>query len=504
MKYFNRPSLTRSVSALAALSFIAFAATAASAAEDVMIGPGTKMVDHSSDVFRPDPSYATQPYSAKAQRDIYGGKTAVETIRPLFELGRRQYTTGPFEPGINLIGRKNLLFPALSIYGDWRTAVAYNDNGAAELGQVATRLNLDIDLKLTSTERLHAFVRPLDKGGNFTRVEFAGDNDEDGVLVSDLNLDTLFFEGDLGAITTGITDEYASFDLPFTFGLMPLFFQNGVWLDDAFSGFAFSIPARHSVALDISNMDVTFFAGFDKVTTPAIVDGDGALADHNVNLYGATTFIETGQGYWEAGVARIDGRNGFDEFDFNNVTVAHSRRFRDWFANSTRVIWSFGQDRDNNQQETADGTIVLLENSLITKLPSTYIPYLNLFAGFDRPQSVARADGILKNTGINFETDGLTGFPKLDDSGHDTWGGALGFNYLFGLDRQIVAEVATVQIMGDDFEGGRSAVADQYAIGLRYQQPISKAWIIRADAIRGWRHEQEDLFGVRFEIRRKF
>ena len=226
--------------------------------------------------------------------------------------------------------------------------------------------------------------------------------------------------------------------------------------------------------------------------------------DHNVNIYGATTFIEANQGYWEAGYARIDGRGGFDEFDFNNLSIAHTRRFRDWFSNSARVVWSFGQNRENDAQQTADGVIVLLENSLITKLPSTYIPYLNLFAGFDRPQSAARADGILKNTGINFETDGLTGFPKLDDTGQDTWGGALGFNYLFGLDRQIVAEAAALKIRGGENEAGRPAVGDQYALGLRYQQPISKAWIVRADAMRGWRDAQEDLFGVRFEVRRKF
>jgi len=502
----NLPGLTRltRLRPVVAIIVLGLVSSTVFAAEDIKVGSGAKVVEHSSDVFKADPSYKETPYSADAQREIYGGKKAVETIRPLFELGRRQYTNGPFDEGINLVGRKNLLFPALSVYGDWRTAVAWNDNGVGELGQVATRLNLDIDLKLTSTERLHALVRPLDQGGQFSRVEFSGDNDQDAELVKDLNLDTFFFEGDLGSITSGISDEYATFDLPFAAGLMPLFFQNGVWLDDAFSGLAFSIPARNSPALDISNMDVTFFAGFDKVTTPAILDSDGVQADHNVNIYGATAFIETKQSYWEAGFARIDGRNDFDEFDFNNLTLAHSARFKDWFSNSTRVVWSFGQDRDNNAQETADGAIILFENSLITKLPSTYIPYLNLFAGFDRPQSAARSDGILKNTGINFETDGLTGFPKLDDTGHDAWGGAIGFNYLFGLDRQIVAEFASVQIFGDENETGRSAVADQYALGLRYQQPISKAWIIRADAMRGWRDEQEDLFGVRFEVRRKF
>ena len=31
------------------------------------------------------------------------------------------------------------------------------------------------------------------------------------------------------------------------------------------------------------------------------------------------------------------------------------------------------------------------------------------------------------------ETDGLTGFPKLDDTGNDSFGGAIGVSYLFNL-----------------------------------------------------------------------
>ncbi len=474
---------------------------------DVKMSDDAKNIEHDSSVFKPDPKYDKTPYSAEAQRDIYGGKSAVNVTRPLFELGRPQYSSGPFERGINLIGRKNLLFPGLSVYGDWRTAAAYNDNGAAELGQVATRLNLDVDLKLTSTERIHAFLRPLDQGGRFTRYEFSADDDNQGEVELDGNLETLFFEGDMGSIATGLSDSYSDFDLPFALGLMPLLFQNGVWMEDAFSGLAFTIPARNSPAFDISNMDITFFAGVDKVTSPAITDAAGNVADHGVNMYGVTTFIEANQGYWEAGYAFLDGRNGLDEFDFHNLTIAHSRRYRHLLSNSTRVVWSLGQDRNGNVQQTADGVILLLENSLITSKPSTYIPYINLFAGFDRPQSAARAagaGGILKNTGINFETDGLTGFPKLDDTGHDTFGGAVGVNYLFALDRQIVAEAAAVKVRGGDNETGRSAPGDQFALGIRYQQPLTEAWIIRADAMKGWRDVVDDVMGVRFEVRRKF
>jgi len=70
---------------------------------------------------------------------------------------------------------------------------------------------------------------------------------------------------------------------------------------------------------------------------------------------------------------------------------------------------------------------LLVENSWITSSPLRVVPYANFFVGWDRPQSVARAGvsgGILRNTGINFEIDGLNGYPTLDATASDTAGGS--------------------------------------------------------------------------------
>lgn len=492
---------------VAALVAAVTAPLAIAAEQEPETSPGIQKVPHDPKAFRPDPSYTDKPYDAQGQVEIYGGKRNVDEPRPLLELGRTLYLEGPLPGGYNIIGAKNLVNPSLQAYGDLRTAVAFNDNGKTETALVATRLNLDVDLALTATERFHALFRPFDQNGQFSRYEFAGDDHLRGKGIFDLNVDTLFFEGDIGNILAGLTDKYQGFDLPVSAGLMPLIFQNGVWVEDAITGGAFSIPAMNSKLLGISNMDVSFFTGFDKVSTPAIKDDRNAFADHSVNVYGVAAFIEANQGYWEAGFGRVDGEDGFDELSYNSATLAFTRRYGGLISNSVRGIWTFGQNREKNRQQTADGTILLIENSLITSLPSTLIPYLNLFAGFDRPQSLLRdagAGGILKNTGINFETDGLTGFPKLDDTGQNTYGGAIGLQYLFNLDQQIVVEAATVQLIGDDIEPGRPAPGEQYAVGIRYQLPLTKALIFRADAIYGWREVVQDIAGVRAELRLKF
>ncbi len=457
----------------------------------------TRIVPTSDRVFKPDPVY-DDTYNAEEQLYIYGGKHLVPTARPLLELGRELYQYGPLRPGINLFGKKNLVFPQFFVFGDWRTAVAYNDNGKVEKGLFATKLNLDVDLRITATERIHAFFTPFDRNGQFTRLEFAGDKRRSDLVINPFP-GALFFEGDLARIISGFTDTDNKYDIPFTFGLIPLITQNGIWLQDAFNGFAFTIPARNSPNLHISNMDLTFFAGFDQVTTRAIDN------DHSADIFGLAGFVELQQGYLEFGYGYTLGRKDFDDLSYHNFSVAFTRRYFDTISNSVRVIVNVGQEPDAGHRRTADGALILIENSLITPKPLTLVPYLNLFAGFNKPQSLARAagaGGVLVNTGLSFETDGLTGFPKLDDSGHDTYGGALGVEYLFSFDQQIVLEVAGLNTFGN--QSDRFARGYQLAFGARYQRPLNNAWIFRADLIAGTREGEEDLFGVRMELRRKF
>ncbi len=495
------------IAATLAAGALALQAAAPHAAEDKpQMAPEARPVPYDGKVFAPDPSYATKPYDPDEQLKIYGGKSRVQTPRPMLELGRSIYEGGPYDPSGGFLGAKNPTDQAFSIYGDWRTALAYIDDGGVEREILATRLNLDVDWKLTATERIHAFFRPLDDGANFTRCErIAGEGKCRGE--GDLKPETLFFEGDMGAMLAGMRGRYSKFDLPFAAGKIPLLFQNGIWLEDAFNGFAFSLPARNSRRLDISNMDVTFFAGFANVDSGGVRDAAGKVANGEADVYGLTTFIEANQGYWELGYAYTAGESdkGFKDQSYHNVAIAFSRRYGGWLSNSVRVIHNFGQHRDAGFKQTADGTLLLIENSLVTHKPLTLVPYVNFFAGFDRPQSVARdpgAGGILKNTGINFETDGLTGFPKLDDTANNTAGGAIGIQYLFSLQKQIVFEVATVQTLGQAAD--RAVPGPQNAVGLRYQHNIDKSWLFRADAMFAERNGLEDVGGVRIEIRKKF
>ena len=461
------------------------------------MSPEATIVPFSTEFFRPDPDYADSPYDAQAQRDIYGAKRALITQRPLLELGRELYNFGPFQPTPNFFGDLNPTKPHLYVYGDWRTAVAYNDNGAAEKALVATRLNLEVDFQITSTERIHAFFRPLDKNGRFTRAEFGGNSPQESELELDGNVDALFFEGDVGAIFSGISGEYATFDLPFAVGIIPMLFQNGIWVEDAFTGLAFTIPAQNSPTFDISNYDITFFAAFDRVTTAAVPG-----AKSRVYLFGVTGFFEMLEGYLEVGYGYTLDDTGFGG-SYHNLAAAFTKRYFGWRNNSARVIGNVGQEPNNNAAQTATGGMFLIENSIIVDEPALTVPYFNFFFGVDRPQSLARdagAGGILKNTGILFETDGLTGFPTMDATGSDAVGAAVGIQFLFDLNMQLVLEMAALHTYGDN----STIPGDQFGFGARYQIPINHAMIIRLDAMFAFNEGGNNLMGFRVEYRWKF
>jgi hypothetical protein len=465
--------------------------------------------------FSPDPQYETA-YNAQGQLDIYGAKSPVEPPRPPVELGRQQYTSGAFDESSTLLGKLNPLLPGLAVYGDWRTAVADINNNGNDIAQIATRLNIDVDLKITATERIHAFFTPIQDDNIYTRFEFGGgDGDEQFNDEYDPDPATLFFEGDFGSLYSGVSGREARFDLPFTVGLFPLFLQNGIWANDAILGGAVTLPARNSAALGLANFDITFFAAFDNVDNAGNVSAD----DDDNPLYGVTAFVDAFDGFVETGYGLIEGRDELDGLLTHFLTVAYTRRYSNTLSNSTRLFVNFADEpfaNFDNLDEEGDGLVVISENSLISGLPSTLIPYANFFIGFGNPQPLVDGNnaGILKNVGINFETDALTGYPKLDDTGSNAFGGAIGLQYLFNLDQQIVFEVALVQPFEDDGIGAQDA---QYGFGVRYQIPLNRAWLFRADAtyqILALADEArfedilegnfDDNFGIRAELRRKF
>lgn len=447
--------------------------------------------------FSPDPCYDHVPHLPEVDQDTYGGKYLGPTQRPLVELGLPFYGNGPIPESQTWLGPTNLVQQKFYVYGDYRAAFAQNDLAVGEDTVLAHRANLDIDYWITSTERLHAFVGPFQEQNRFMRIE-------DGDFQNELDFwnpdtDALFFEGDLGQMFGGWAGQYAPIDLPITAGLVPLLFQNGIWMQDAMTGVAATLPARNSPGLDWSNYDVTFFAAFDQVTSAAF-DFDQSAA----HLYGATTFIEARGGYFELGYAYADSQVQADD-SYHNIGLSYTRRYLNVVSNSVRVIVNAGQQGPVAERD-AEGVLLLMENSLLTKNHYNVIPYVNFFAGFHNPQPASRGlafGGVLFNTGILFQSDLLTSYPTLDATGHNTFGAAAGLDLLSPtFSQQVIVEVAAQKALDTDQPSG--VPGDQLGLGARWQKPISRAALIRADAMVGWLGNSGDIAGARVEYRWKF
>ncbi len=442
---------------------------------------------------------AVNPLPSDLQRElaVYRGKYEIPTQRPLIEWWRPLYATGILPAPRPILGPTNLSKPHFYVYGDYRTGIGLNDIRCDDQSVWAFRANLDMDLQITATERIHAFIGPLDRGGDFTRIEL-GKNPR-FVDRTDLRLDNLFFEGDVGQIWGGLTGTYAPFDLPISFGFLPLFYQNGIWAADNVIGAAVAVPSRNHPALLWSNYDITFFWAADQVDSDAF-EGDNNAAE----VFGTAWFIDAYDGYIEADYAYVQDDAGTQR-SYHNVSIAFTRRYFHRISNAIRYIGNFGQDLPAGQR-TADGHLILIENSWISSSPNTLVPYFNAFYGQGRTQSLARAGvagGILNNTGINFETDGLTGYPTLDPTAVNTAGGAVGVQ-LHSADfrQQFVVELAGLAALGSpEF---RNASGDQYAVGFRYQRALTNAWLFRTDQMYGWLRNDHDIRGSRFELRWKF
>lgn len=516
------------------------------------MSPQAKPVRVKSKDFKPDPVDETLPYDAKAQLDIYGGKRAVNTARPLLEIGRPLLQLGEYSPGLPL---------SLVVFGDIQTGFGLNvtPNGSEQV--FGLRANLDIDFKITSTERIHALIRPLDTANQpsqIKKIKIDNPKEEDegrGIVhifqqcidkklnpegcnaleAFDELFANLFFEAELGGI-------------PFALGKIPHLTQNGIWLEDAYVGGAFSLAARNSPSFDLSNYDLTFFAaalGMDDR-----VFGGAAKNGNDASFIATAFYIERLGLYIEGGYGFVLDRGAdskralfsqdprFDKQDFegnlsyHNFTLAVTQRFGAFISNSVRLIGNLGQgqqniiggDQDGTLLQTANGFALLIENSLITSSPLTLVPYFNFFVGIDSPQALSRQFGLLRNTGILFENNAITNQQSLFDNPDDSVGGAIGVEYLFNIDQQIVFEVGGSASICRDLDGegllgnpcrrgsfAGLAVRDQAGAGLRYQLPfelLRRAWIFRADVSAGRLFQDDgandDFFSARVELRRKF
>jgi len=82
--------------------------------------------------------------------------------------------------------------------------------------------------------------------------------------------------------------------------------------------------------------DVTFFAGFDEITSPAFDESNPA------SICARHAMIEAKGGYIEIGYAYLNDTEVAGR-SYHNIGVSYTRRYLNLFSNSMRAIVNTGQ-----------------------------------------------------------------------------------------------------------------------------------------------------------------
>ena len=411
----------------------------------------------------------------------------------LLELGDPLLAPGPI--GESLVSPTGeVLQPALTVFGTYRTALQTFDNGEETFTEWANRLDLFANLQLSGTSRVVYGVRPLDEGGDFSGYNFEP-GERDGWR-NELNwrTTTLFFEGELAEMFPGLDpDDSRELDLGFSVGRQQLLFQDGLIINDRIDSVAL---VKNSIsAPGVTNLRVTALWGWDEINR-GNNRGEPNPEDDSAAIYGVFFEADTEHSILALDLVYVTD----DDTDSDAFYAGASATQRFGAINSTfRLATSVPTEEDS--PEVTGGTLLMAE--LSTGLHhSDDLVYVNGFWGIDEFTSAARSPetgGPLGQVGILYSSAGLGRFgAPLGNDTEDSVGFAVGRQFFFDDTRkQLILELAgRTDTDGSD----RAAVAG----GARWQQAIGQNTVMRLDGFAAGREGRSPAYGARIEFLYKF
>lgn len=413
--------------------------------------------------------------------------------KPILELGEPFLGTGTLDPGFRL-PTGAVWQPSLLVFGTLRTALQTFEAdfaGDSRITELATRLDLFVNLQLSGSERLVIGFRNFDDGGRFTSYFFEHpDPTLDGEFRDEIDaeLESLFFEGDFGEIFPNLDrQDFGSTDVGFSVGRQPLSFQEGLLINDAIDGIG--LTRNTLMPKGTSNFRLTFFYGWDNVNAGGF--------ERDANLFALLSSTDFRLSTVDIDVAYVDADDGSGSL----VAAGISAVQRLGLTNSSfRLLGSMATD-DETPLAT-DGFLFFSELSW-TPHHTHDLLYFNSFLAVDEYSAAARGPAVggpLGRAGINFAAVGIGSFgAPLSSRASDVVGAAIGYQKFFDHTRQQVIVEAGARL------GTRSLVEDAYAATVRYQKALGQRFVVVVD---GFGSHQADsdrtLWGGRLELVLKF
>lgn len=411
--------------------------------------------------------------------------------KPLLELGPPFLGSGKIGQGIEL-PTGAVWQPQLLVFGTYRTALQSFHDGDETFSEWAHRLDLYANLQLSGTERLLVGIRPLDEDGVFTGyyAEPDGGTLNDWEDATNLEITTLFFEGDLGEIFPNADPhDQKALDLGFSVGRQPLNYQDGMLINDDID--AIGVIRNTLLPVGGSDLQGTFIYGWNQIHR------DDNLEDDESSLFGAFFQADLPVSTVNVDFVYVDADDSNSSgFFWGGSSVQRIGHYNTTF----RVLQSYALD--NESAAVSDGTLLFSEVSW-TPAWGHDLVYVNGFAGIDNFSSAARGPatgGPLGRVGLVYSAVGIGRYgAAISNRADDSVGAAVGYQKFLDHEtrKQIVFEV-----------GGRAGTASDVdsaiAAAVRYQQAFKQNFIFQADAFVGRRESRGDIIGGRVEFRVEF
>lgn len=410
--------------------------------------------------------------------------------KPLLEWGNKFLGTGNIGKGIEL-PTGAVWQPSLLVFGTWRNGLqSFKNSAGVTTDEFATRLDLFANLQLSGSERILLGLRPLDSNGRFTSYQFSPDREDKWQSEENLDIQTLFFEGDFGEIFPNLdTKDQKNYDIGFSLGRQPLSYQAGMLINDNID--AIGITRNTLLPKGGSDLQITFLFGWNDVHRGNNIETD------DTQLYGLFVSTDRPKTTLNFDLVYVNDNSGDSDGVFWGVSDV--RRIGHYNL-STRLL---GSHAINDESATVgDGNLLFAELSWVPAWTHDNV-YINAFWGIDNFTSAARdpaTGGPLGRTGILFAAIGLGNYgAPLGNQAQDAYGAAIGYQqFISPIKNQFIYELGfrkNEQEFNDDLS---------VAAAVRYSHVLTQRTLIQFDVFGSLNETLSDGHGFRFEVRTEF
>lgn len=355
--------------------------------------------------------------------------------------------------------------PRLVTHGSYEVFGLFLEQGGNRQDSIGHQLIVDVDVRLTGTERAHVQFRPFGRrntGGSFFRLDDPTGFDDNSTGIPD----RWWIEGELYSLFAGlIDDQFTPMDYHITVGKVPYAVHNSLLINDEVTGVI--INKNTLLIAPFSNLNIQGFYFFDDVDTATPRTSD--LIGMHASADWRSTYIETTFAY----VSHPDNA----AYDARYAAVSATNFFGPVSLAGRALV------KDGDAAGLGDGALFVVESNLTRAMSHEFtsctgidyaVFYGNVFkattgwspisgANFDRLRSTFVVDPLVRiGQGLNSS---------------DTVGASLGVQlFRDHEDESFTPEIAWEQPQGDSLWG----------VGLRWQRKLGPQIYLDASGIITW------------------